>query len=73
MLLQEEVTGRQGRRRKRLLDDLKETTRYWKLKEEALDRGLWKTRCGRGCGSVVRTDYEMNAHACVRACVSCVQ
>jgi hypothetical protein len=28
-------TGRKGRRRKQLLDDLKETVRYWKLKEEA--------------------------------------
>jgi hypothetical protein len=30
-------TGRQGRRCKQLLDNLKETRRYWKLKEEALD------------------------------------
>jgi hypothetical protein len=29
-----EVTGRQGRRRKQLLHYLKETRRYWKLKEE---------------------------------------
>jgi hypothetical protein len=35
-----EMTGRRGRRRKQLLDDLKETRRYWKLKEEALDRTL---------------------------------
>jgi hypothetical protein len=33
-----EVTGRQGRRHKQLLDDLKETRRYWKLKQEVLDR-----------------------------------
>jgi hypothetical protein len=33
-----EMTGRRGRRRKQLLDDLKEKRRYWKLKEEALDR-----------------------------------
>jgi hypothetical protein len=39
-----EMTGRRGRRRKQLLDDLKETRRYWKLKEEALDRTLWRTR-----------------------------
>jgi hypothetical protein len=31
-----EMTGRRGRRRKRLLDVLKEKRRYWKLKEEAL-------------------------------------
>jgi hypothetical protein len=38
-----EMTGRLGRRRKQLLDDLKEKRRYWKLKEEALDRTLWRT------------------------------
>jgi len=27
-----EVTGRRGRRRKQLLDSLKETREYWKLK-----------------------------------------
>ena len=31
------VTGRLGKRRKQLLDDLKEKRGYWKLKEEALD------------------------------------
>jgi hypothetical protein len=35
-----EVIGRPGRKRKQLLDDLKETTGCWKLKEEALDRTL---------------------------------
>jgi hypothetical protein len=30
-----EMTRRRGRRRKQLLDDLKEKRRYWKLKEEA--------------------------------------
>jgi hypothetical protein len=33
-----EMTGRRKRRRKQLLDDFKEKRRYWKLKEEALDR-----------------------------------
>jgi hypothetical protein len=37
-----------GRRHKQLLDDRKEMRGYWKLKEEALDRTLWKTRFGRG-------------------------
>jgi hypothetical protein len=37
-----EVTRRRGRRRKQLLDNLKETRAYWKLKEEeALDCTLW--------------------------------
>jgi hypothetical protein len=31
-----EMTGRRGRRRKQLLDDLKERRGYWKLKEDAL-------------------------------------
>ena len=31
---------RRGRRRKRLLDDLKEERGYWKLKEEALGRNV---------------------------------
>jgi hypothetical protein len=57
-----EMTGRRGRRRKQLLDDLKEKKRYWKLKEEALDRTLWRTRFGRGYGPVVRqTTESMNS------------
>ena len=55
-----DVTGRRGRRRKQLLDDLKETRGYWKLKEEALDRTLWRTRFGSDCGSVCNTDCGMN-------------
>jgi hypothetical protein len=53
-----EMTGRRGRRRKQLLDDLKEKGRYWKLKEEALDCTLWRTRFGRGYGPVVRQTAE---------------
>jgi hypothetical protein len=36
-------TRRRGRRRKQLLDDLKEARRYWKLKEEARVRNFWRT------------------------------
>jgi hypothetical protein len=44
-----EVTGRRRRRRKQLLDYLEEErSEYWKLKEEALDRILWRTGFGRG-------------------------
>jgi hypothetical protein len=53
-----EMTGRRGRRRKQLLDDLKEKRRCWKLREEALDRTLWRTRFGRGYGPVVRQTAE---------------
>ena len=48
-----EVTGRRGRRSKKLLVDLKEKRRYWKLKEDALHRIVWRTGFGRGCESVV--------------------
>ena len=44
----------QGRRRKQLLYNFKETRGYWKLKEEELDRTLLKTRFGRGYGPAVR-------------------
>jgi hypothetical protein len=49
-----EMTGRRGRRRKHLLDDLKERRGYWKLNEKELDRTVWRTHCGRGCGPVTR-------------------
>jgi hypothetical protein len=39
---------------KQLLDDLNEERRYWKLKEEAQDRTLWRTQFGGGCGPVAR-------------------
>jgi hypothetical protein len=53
-----EMTGRRERRRNQLLDDLKEKRRYCKLKEEALDRTLWRTGCRRGYGPVVRQTAE---------------
>ena len=49
-----EVLGRQVKRCKQLLNYLKETRGCWKLKEEASDRTLWRTRFGRGYGPVVR-------------------
>jgi hypothetical protein len=48
-----EVTGIRGRRHKQLLDDLKKRRAFSKLKNEALDRALWRTCFGRGCGPVV--------------------
>jgi hypothetical protein len=45
--------GREGRRRKQLLD-----TGSRQRKHEVT---LWRIRCGRGCGSVVRHTLE-----CVR-------
>ena len=49
-----EVTGRRGRRRRKLLDDLKERRGYSHLKEEALDRTMWRAHFGGGFGPVVR-------------------
>jgi len=42
-----EVTGIRGRKRKKLLDDLKEKRGYWKLKEgrtrwQSVENSLWK-------------------------------
>ena len=48
------MTGRRGRRRRKLLDDLKERRGYSHLKEEALDRTMWRAHFGRGIGPVVR-------------------
>jgi hypothetical protein len=49
-----EVTGRRGRRRRKLLDDLKERRGYSHLKEEALDSTMWTACFRRGFGPVVR-------------------
>jgi hypothetical protein len=48
------VTGRRGRRRRKLLDDLKERRGYSHLQEEALDCTMWRAGFGRGFGPVVR-------------------
>jgi len=51
------VARRRGRRKK-LLDDLKDRRGYSHLKEEALDRTVWRHRFGGGFGSVVRQNTE---------------
>jgi hypothetical protein len=53
-----EIRERRGSKRKQLLDDLKEKRRYWKLKEEALDRTQWRTRFGRGYGPIIKQARE---------------
>ena len=45
---------RRWKRRKQLLDDLKEDRRYRKLKEDTRHRNLWRTGFDRGYGPVVR-------------------
>jgi len=52
------VTGKQGRRRKQLLNKLQKMRGYCKLKEEALYCTLWKICFARGYGPLVR---EKNA------------
>ena len=52
------MTGRRGRRPKQLLNDLKEKRGHWKLKEEALDRPLWRTGFGRECEPCIRLTTE---------------
>jgi hypothetical protein len=54
-----EVTGRRERRRRKLLDDLKEMRGYSHLKEEGLDRTMWRARFGRGFGPVVRQTTKL--------------
>jgi len=53
-----ELATKRGRRRKKLLDDLKDMRGYSHLKEEALDRTMWRHGFGGGCGPVVRQNTE---------------
>ena len=54
-----EVTRRRGIRRKKLLDDFKDRRGYSHLKEEALDRTMWRNRLGGGFEPVVRQNTEL--------------
>jgi hypothetical protein len=62
-----DVTGRRGRRRKQILNDLKETTVYWKLEEavptssHSVKKSLWKSL--RTCR---KRDYGINDEYAVR-------
>jgi hypothetical protein len=53
-----EVTRRRGRRCKKLLDDLEDRRGYSRLKEEALDRTMWRNRFRGDFGPVVRQNNE---------------
>jgi hypothetical protein len=55
---EKEVRRRRGRKRKKLLDDLKDRRGYSHLKEEALDRAMWRNRFGGGFETVVRQNTE---------------
>ena len=52
------MTRRRGRRRKKLLDDLKDRRGYSHLKEEAVDRTMWRNRFRGGFGPVFRQNTE---------------
>jgi hypothetical protein len=49
-----EVAGRRGRKCRKLLDSLKQRRGYSHLKEEALDRNMWRA----GFGPVVTQTNE---------------
>jgi hypothetical protein len=51
-----EVTGRRGRRRRKLLDGVKERRGYSHLKKEALGHTMWRAPFGRGFGPCCETD-----------------
>ena len=53
-----EVTRRRGRRSRKLLNNLKDRRGYSHLKEENLDRTMWRNRFGGGFGPVVRKNTE---------------
>ena len=52
-----ELTRRRGRRRKKLLDDLKDRRGYSHLKE-ALDRTMWRNRFRGSFGPFVRQNTQ---------------
>jgi hypothetical protein len=71
------VTWRRGRRRRKLLYDLRERRWYSHLKEETLDRNVWRARFGRDFGPVVRLTAkwmnprlpQMGGNGCTKTCV----
>jgi hypothetical protein len=67
------VTGRRGRRRRKLLDGLKERRGYSHLKEEALDRTLLRAHFGRGFGPVVRETIKWMKNIIIPLCYNCLQ
>jgi len=65
-----EVTGRWGRRRRKLLNDLKERRGYSQLKKEALDRTMRRGRLWRGFGPVVRQTAKWINTFVISICIS---
>jgi hypothetical protein len=68
-----EVTGKRGRRCRKLLDDLKGRRGYAHLKKKTLERTMWRTHFGRSFGPVVRqTAKGMNVD-CILKCKKVAQ
>jgi len=57
-VIEGKIKGQVTRRRKKLLNDLKDRRGYSHLKEEALDRTMCRHRFGGGFGPVVRQNTE---------------
>jgi hypothetical protein len=53
-----EENKKRGRRRKQILDGLKEENISWNMKVKALDCTLWRTRFGRGYRLIARQTTE---------------
>jgi len=64
------VKERRARRRRKLLNDLKERRRYSHLKEEALDLTMWRARFGRSFGPVVTNELNLNFRLKLIRCLS---
>ena len=54
---------------RQLLEDLNETRGYWTLKEEVLERTLWRTRFGGGYGPVVGQTANERIHTHTYVCI----
>ena len=52
------MTRRRGRRHNKLLYDLREGRGFSHMKEEALNRTMWRNRSGGGIGLVIRRTAE---------------
>jgi len=55
--MKSKTTGRRRKICKQLLDDFKKKRGYWQLKEEALDRTLWRTHLEQ---TRIRNEWGMN-------------
>ena len=60
-----EVTGRRGTKRKQQLDDLTETTEYWKLKKGCTSSDSVDNSLSKGYRPVIRQNYGMNEYGMI--------